>query len=245
MRSTRSCDTRNKAIHQSGDTAEREGDGGKYQRPAQALQKEDEVVEAVLAVEADGRGPFGGGCGQAVREPAALEGRGTAEQVFHDPDAADPAALQRATAGGDAAEDLPLLEQPIGLVLVVDLEFEDHPPICQERLYRLQEPHRQTIGIDTDGQGDEPVPVSLRRSCQQILFQVPHLNKVIEQRNPGLGRSRRIGALQQDLPVEFLELFDPLGHRRLGDAETAGSLLKPLFFQYDGKGLDQSVIQHI
>ena len=207
-------------------------------------QAEQLIVQAVLAVEADGRRLFGRCRIESLRKPGPGKGRRAAEAILHGAERGKAAALQGTVARRDAGQDLAFLKQPVGLVLVVDMEV-NHLLFAQKRLYCLIKPGCQAIGIDGEGEGGECRTGCCRRSARQILFKVLNLLVMPEQVDAGICRPGRAGPLQQDPAMLFFQLFDPLGNRRLGYVQSAGGLVEAALFNDGGKGLHQSVIERI
>lgn len=199
----------------------------------------------ILAVKEDDRRCLAGfAISQSFGEPGLSKGRCCPGPVAHTAQVGHRTTLHGFGLGAHAAHDLSILEQPVGLILIIDPDIEQNARVAQQGQDNPGKPGGEAIGVDAKSQGGPAVFAAGSHVLVEILLQLPDLEKMFEQQlaRPGWGRRYRPG--EQDLAGLFFQQPDALGNRRLRQIERFGSFIEAALVEYRRQGFQEFIIEH-
>ena len=197
-------------------------------------------LHRVLAVEVDPRRPGQRVRGETVGEPVRRIPRGRTGAIAHPAERSRDAPGDGAGVARQGRHDGPGGEQLRRVVLVVADQVDDDGLACGDPRQRRQDPRRERVRVDRDGDGCRPVVGALGAELAQGLpLQKRELLPEAKQRLACLGRPHRFRAHDEDAPHALLESLDALADRTRGHVQAARRRVEGAVCDDGGQGLDE------
>jgi hypothetical protein len=181
--------------------------------------------------------------------PAALPGdgrRGDAA-VAHDAERFGEATLHRQRLRADAAEHVAVAQRLVRVILIVDDEIEQDAVLGKQCGHAGQEPARQRVGVDCDGEalpGAFGFQFAALKFADQVGLHQSQLLDVALQNAPRRRRAHRLAAHQQALAEPRFQAADAQRDGGQRQVERPGSGAETAVFEHGSQGFELIGVKH-